>query len=170
LKKIPEWNNLSGFLGLIIPIRYSIMWALASEDEWDRRLKRFEKKRPRELAAALDNLDTFHKTLNNGVKSREAKFGFIHPEPLGVLAIDQKGGGPNLAQIRRDCSDATGAYPWFGPRNTGKGGSGHHSITFGLPLFGGGLFQSLGDVNRAQVARQRRYSLDSALRLSGREE
>jgi hypothetical protein len=41
-----------------------------------------------------------HKTLNNGVKPREAKFGFIHPESLGVLAIDQKGGGPNLAQIR----------------------------------------------------------------------
>jgi hypothetical protein len=76
------------------------VWTLESQDAWDRRLKQYAKKCARELAAALDNLDTFHKTLNTGVKPREAKFGFIHPEPLGVLAIDQKGGGPSLAQIR----------------------------------------------------------------------
>ena len=30
----------------------------------------------------------------------ELKFGFIHPEPYGALAIDQKGGGSGLKQTR----------------------------------------------------------------------
>jgi hypothetical protein len=76
------------------------MWTLEPNSEWDRRRKQYEKKNSRELSAVLDNLDTFFKTLNCAVKPRDAKFGFIHPEPLGVLAIDQKGGGPNLAQTR----------------------------------------------------------------------
>src|SRR5437868_793450 len=76
------------------------MWTLVRTPEWDRRRKNYEKKHQRELIAVLDNLDTFVRTLNHGVKPRDAKFGFIHPEPLGVLAIDQKGGGPNLAQTR----------------------------------------------------------------------
>jgi transcriptional regulator with XRE-family HTH domain len=44
------------------------------------------------LEAALDNLDTFHKALVNGARLQDARFGFIHAEPLGVLAVDQKGG------------------------------------------------------------------------------
>lgn len=76
------------------------MWTIDPTPEWGRRLKFYEKKRARELIAALDNLDTFLKTLNGGVKPRQAKFGFIHPEPLGILAVDQKGGGANLAQLR----------------------------------------------------------------------
>jgi hypothetical protein len=76
------------------------MWTLSEEESWHRRQKYFQKKRARELVATLDNLDTFFKTLQNGVKPGQAKFGFIHPEPLGVLAIDQKGGGKSLAQMR----------------------------------------------------------------------
>jgi hypothetical protein len=76
------------------------MWTYNPTPDWSRRQKHFQKKRARELVAALDNLDTFFKTLENGVKPREAKFGFIHPEPVGVLAIDQKGGGKSLAEIR----------------------------------------------------------------------
>jgi hypothetical protein len=71
------------------------MWTYDGTPEWGRRLKEYQKRRPRELIAALDNLDTFLKTLQGGIKPRQAKFGFIHPEPLGVLAIDQKGGGGN---------------------------------------------------------------------------
>ena len=76
------------------------MWAIRGTDEYEKRKKHYEKKHRRELMAVLDNLDTYHKTLNNGVKPKQAVFGFTHAEPCDVVAIDQKGGGGNLAQAR----------------------------------------------------------------------
>jgi hypothetical protein len=97
---ILDWNTMRFIGEAKIPIRYSVIWTYDVTPDWGRQLKFDEKKRPRELAAALGNLDTFLKTLSSGVVPRQAKFGFIHPEPLGILAIDQKGGGANLAQFR----------------------------------------------------------------------
>lgn len=80
------------------------MWHLQKTSEFDRRLKWFRKKRPRELTAMLDNLDTLQKAIGeHGLNPAEAwKLGFVHAEPAGVLAIDQKGGsgGGRLAQAR----------------------------------------------------------------------
>jgi hypothetical protein len=76
------------------------MWVIKRMDEYARRSKFYQKKHPRELAAVLDNLDTFHQALNSGVKPKQARFGFIHVEPSDVFAIDQKGGGVKLAQTR----------------------------------------------------------------------
>ncbi len=76
------------------------MWKIEVTDDYNRRFKWFLKKRPRETRAVLDNLDTFFNTLITGAKPQQIKAGFIHPEPCGVLAFDQKGGGPNLAQTR----------------------------------------------------------------------
>lgn len=76
------------------------MWELQATEEYGRRLKQFAKKHRRELAAALDNLDTYHRTLQAGVKPLQVKFGFMHPEPLGVVAVDQKGGGKGLRETR----------------------------------------------------------------------
>lgn len=76
------------------------MWKLEPSDDYARDHRRYEKKRPRELVAVTDNLDTFFETLKGGAKLPQIKFGFIHPEPQGVLAIDQKGGGKSLAQTR----------------------------------------------------------------------
>lgn len=76
------------------------MWKLEQTDEYVRRHKRYVKNHPRELQAVLDNLDTYFKSLKAGVKPLQIKHGFLHPEPLGVVAIDQKGGGKKLAQTR----------------------------------------------------------------------
>ena len=76
------------------------MWKLTPTDEYQRRHKRYEKDHPRELQAVLDNLDTYLKSLQAGVKPLQIKHGFMHSEPLGVVGIDQKGGGKNLAQTR----------------------------------------------------------------------
>jgi hypothetical protein len=76
------------------------MWTIAKTDEFERRHKWFEKKRPKELAAVLDNLDTFFTALKAGAKPQQIHLGCIHVEPHGVLALDQKGGGKNLAQTR----------------------------------------------------------------------
>ncbi len=76
------------------------MWKIVSTDDYQRRHKRYEKNHPRELRAVLDNLDTYFKSLEGGVKPLQIRHGFMHGEPLGVVAIDQKGGGKNLAQSR----------------------------------------------------------------------
>lgn len=78
------------------------MWKLEPNTEYEKKHKRYERKHARELAAVLDNLDTVMKGLNGGLKIEQIRtFGFVHNEPHGVLAIDQKGGhGAGLAQTR----------------------------------------------------------------------
>ena len=76
------------------------MWELEPTPEYTRKLKKWPKKYRRELTAMLDNLDTFLQALNLGAKPQQAKFGFIHTEPLGVLAIDQRGAGAGTKATR----------------------------------------------------------------------
>ena len=76
------------------------MWVFQPTDVYEKRVEKWPKKHRRELKAMLDNLDTFVGALNKGAKQEHARFGFVHPEPGGVLAIDQKGGGAGLKQTR----------------------------------------------------------------------
>lgn len=76
------------------------MWTRQTTEEYDRRVKRYRKDHPRELDAVLANLETYIDSLNAGVKPLQVKHGFMHHEPLGVVAIDQKGGKGKLAQTR----------------------------------------------------------------------
>lgn len=76
------------------------MWSVNPLDSYDSRRRKWPKKYKRELVAMHDNLDTFLEALNRGQRPADAKFGFIHPEPHGVLAIDQKGGGPHVKESR----------------------------------------------------------------------
>ncbi len=77
-----------------------MMWSAQPTEHYQRRHKRYEKKHKRELRAVLDNLDTFLQALQEGAKPQHPHFGFIHSEPMSVLAIDQKGGGKSLAETR----------------------------------------------------------------------
>jgi hypothetical protein len=76
------------------------MWELEPTDEFARRFKRYEKKHPRELKAVLANLEVIQESLQSGTNPQKLPFGFIHIEQRGVIAIDQKRGGKNLAQTR----------------------------------------------------------------------
>lgn len=76
------------------------MWKLQKSDFFDSRFKRFEKKHDREAEAVLNNLDTYFKTLCDGVNPLNIKMGFIHHESDGIKAVDQKGGKGNLLQTR----------------------------------------------------------------------
>jgi hypothetical protein len=76
------------------------MWETDSTEEFDRRVRRFTKNHPRELQAVLTNLHRLQKALDEGANPQNLPLGFIHREARGVLAIDQKGGGSNLAQTR----------------------------------------------------------------------
>jgi hypothetical protein len=76
------------------------MFRLFPTQSYKRNHKRYAKNRPAELKAVLENLDKYLQSLQAGVKPLQIKAGFIHPEPQGVVAIDQKGGVKNLAQTR----------------------------------------------------------------------
>jgi len=76
------------------------MWQLQVTEECQTRIKRFSKRRDREVIAVMDNLDTYHKALDEGAKPLQVKFGFMHFEPMGIVAIDQKGGGRSLQETR----------------------------------------------------------------------
>ena len=76
------------------------MWSIERTDKFVTRFRRFQKKHPNETLAVLNNLDTYTRTLNDGVKPSLIKAGFIHPEPQGVVAIDQRGAKGRLRQTR----------------------------------------------------------------------
>jgi len=77
-----------------------MVWQIVNMDDYDRDLKRYRKKHARELKAVLDNLETYLQALREGTNPLQIKAGFLHHEPQGVVAIDQKGGGKSLAQTR----------------------------------------------------------------------
>ena len=76
------------------------MWTLLPEVEYEKRARKWPKKHQREFVAMHDNLDTFLGALSRGAKLEQIGFGFVHNEPQGILAIDQKGGGAGLKETR----------------------------------------------------------------------
>ncbi len=67
------------------------MWKLQPAASFERARKRYEKKRPGELAAVLRNLDRLREHLDALPDCRAAQMGCLHFEPHGVWAIDQHG-------------------------------------------------------------------------------
>ena len=77
------------------------MWELAMTDSFERDQKHYRKKRPRELAAVLVNLQRYLALLKQSPNAKAVvPAGFLHAEPAGVVAIDQRGGGPGLQETR----------------------------------------------------------------------
>lgn len=70
------------------------MWSISPEDGVGRRLKSFQKRWPHEVVNTIVNLDTRLDALHEGAMPEQLKkLGFVHSEPKGILAIDQKGPG-----------------------------------------------------------------------------
>ena len=76
------------------------VWELTHTEKYETMYKRYAKKRPNELTAVLSNLDKYHNALNKIGKVLQITAGFIHPEPKGVIALDQKGSKGKLKQTR----------------------------------------------------------------------
>lgn len=76
------------------------MWVIQKSLFFKARFKRFQKKHPEEARAVLNNLETYLTTLNIGVNPINIKAGFIHDEPDGIKALDQKGGKGKMMQSR----------------------------------------------------------------------
>lgn len=86
---IPQWNN------------QQVTWSIAFSTQWPRDVKFYEKKRKAELVAVLANLtQRYIPMLNAAPNSKAVEAGYLHHEPMGVVAIDQKGGGGNLQETR----------------------------------------------------------------------
>ena len=100
------------------------MWRLEQTDKFNSKFKRYQKKHPNEVCAVLNNLDTYLNTLNVLDNPLLVGGGWIHPEPKGVIAIDQKGGEGKLRQTRlylfADVDDKVVYLITIGDKNTQK--------------------------------------------------
>ena len=67
------------------------VWTIESTQKYISDYKRYEKKMNNELIATLNNAHTYYNSLNRGVNPLQIKSGFIHSEPDGIVAIDQRG-------------------------------------------------------------------------------
>lgn len=76
------------------------MWQIEPTTGWDKDHKHYGKKHPGELAAVLRNLERFFVVLKASKNSKCVQAGYLHTESMGILAIDQKGGGANLQETR----------------------------------------------------------------------
>jgi hypothetical protein len=78
-------------------------WVLLPHSSYLRDLRWYTKKRPAELAAVLRNLDRTMTLLANSPHARTIQAGFLHTEPHGMVAIDQRGGVGRLQETRLYC-------------------------------------------------------------------
>jgi hypothetical protein len=77
-----------------------MVWKIENSGFFESRFKKFQKKNPSEAVAVMTNLETYLQSLNLSKSPLAVKIGFLHHEPEGMKAIDQKGGGKNLMQTR----------------------------------------------------------------------
>ena len=76
------------------------MWSLSKTDEFERRHKLYSKKKKLQLMAVLNNLEKLLTHLKTGRKPKPFVYGFLRSEPAGIIAIDEAGGGSNVAATR----------------------------------------------------------------------
>jgi hypothetical protein len=68
-------------------------WRFERSPRFERTFKRVHKKHKNECLNALDNLDTYHKALQEGAKPAQlSSLGFVHNEGEGAYAVDQRSG------------------------------------------------------------------------------
>lgn len=76
------------------------MWTIEPSLQMDKDKHWYAKKRPDELAAVMRNLQRYLMLLEVSRNSKCVQAGYLHPETMGVMAIDQKGFCGNLQETR----------------------------------------------------------------------
>jgi hypothetical protein len=74
------------------------MWEVAPTNLSEKLEKRYAKKRPAELTVILRNPWRYWDLLNTATNSKAVQAGFLHRQPAGVIAVDQKGGERSLSE------------------------------------------------------------------------
>ncbi len=73
------------------------VWKLQPSTQFLKDRTWYDKKHPAELAAVLNNLQRFITLASTTPNSRAVQAGYVHTEGKGVLAVDERAGGPNFA-------------------------------------------------------------------------
>ena len=76
-------------------------WVLESIEKYVKAVEHYEKNHSDELYAVKDNLDTYFTTLCLTNNPQLIHAGWIHYEPKGIVAIDQKGGGKKVREGKK---------------------------------------------------------------------
>jgi len=110
VSKLARWQGVTTRRGDLTSFQIGIVmegdetsWSIQEHPEFRRDYKWYAKKRPRELAAVVDNLNRLKNMLNSSSHTQLIVAGFIHPEPMGVWALDQRGSMGNLQATRLYC-------------------------------------------------------------------
>jgi len=80
--------------------RGGLMWNFEPSTQFQKDQKWYEKKHPNELAAVFRNLQRYLALLMVSKNSKCVEAGYLHKEPGGVIAVDQKGFSGNLQETR----------------------------------------------------------------------
>jgi len=75
-------------------------WVLSPHPRLARQLRKLAGRRPSEHAALLRNLQRYLDLLQIAPHPRLIQAGFLHPEPHGIVAVDERGGGGHLRALR----------------------------------------------------------------------
>ena len=78
-------------------------WVLLPHSSYLRDMRWYTKKRSVELAAVHRNLERYMLLLAHSPSARSVQAGFLHSEPHGMVAIDQRGGAGRLQETRLYC-------------------------------------------------------------------
>ena len=80
-------------------------WVIRETELFARKFERFKKKNKKTGLSELllNNLDTYTNALQCGAHPQNINAGFIHHEPGGVKAIDQKGSRKNVSGTPKEC-------------------------------------------------------------------
>lgn len=76
------------------------MWRVWPTVDYERRHKRYSKKKLGQLNAILNNLDRFLNVLRAGRKPKPLPYGFLRDEGLGILRISEAGSESKVAATR----------------------------------------------------------------------
>ncbi len=74
-------------------------WGIYTSDQFQRNLKKYKKKHPIETQHMLINAGKFIETLNRNIPISNIRSIFIHTEPKGIKALDQR--GPTKGRLKQ---------------------------------------------------------------------
>lgn len=79
------------------------IWAFKPSPRFLRDARWYARRRPRESEAVMRNLSRYQQMLAAAPNPRAIRAGFIHPEPHGMVALDEGGGRGGLQATRLYC-------------------------------------------------------------------
>ncbi len=77
----------------------NVLWKITATAQFNRDIKKYTKSHPVETSHMLANSRKLLEALNNSIPVCDITAGFIHHEPKGIKAVDQK--GPTKGKLKQ---------------------------------------------------------------------